>query len=188
MNLSSPALLACMTISLIGCINHPGKTTSNIKLPNWVVAPAVENGLADSACVPWSGHMTIDRDQATAEARNSLVRQIEVKAANMTKTFAHKTDTVAGSNVGANFETSARQIAEATLQGSKTVMTDLFEVDGKQTLCVMVTIEPEKTREVFAGIVKASGAKLASQDENVMYEEFKAYKAQQELERTLQQQ
>ncbi|MAZ89285.1 MAG: hypothetical protein CL693_16770 [Cellvibrionaceae bacterium] len=170
-----------LSIFLFGCTPSLDIKDTNIPLPEWVVMPNIDNGLADSACVPFSGHFTIDRNQATAEARNSLVRQIELKAANMVKTYGHKTDTVSGSNIGANFETSARQIAEATLQGSKAIKTDVFDIDGRKNLCVLVTLEPEKTKAVFANIVKSSGAELASNDERVLYEEFKAFKAQQEL-------
>ncbi len=184
---SLPTLIASgLSVFLLGCTPSLDIKDTNIPLPEWVVMPNIDDGLADSACVPFSGHFTIDRDQATAEARNSLVRQIELKAANMVKTYGHKTDTVSGSNIGANFETSARQIAEATLQGSKAIKTDVFDIDGKKNLCVLVTLEPAKTKEIFTGIINNHGAELASNDERVLFEEFKAYKAQQELKLELQ--
>ena len=178
-------MIAISLATLTACASNQDKLQGNINLPGWVLMPSVENGLADSACVPWSGHVTIDREQATAMARNSLVRQIEVKAASMTKTHASKTDTTGGTNVSASFETNARQIAEATLKGSKAVRGDLFTIDNKQQFCVMVALNSQQTRQVFDRLVDSSGAQLKANDEQVLYEQFKAMKGQQELKETL---
>ena len=103
----------------------------------------------------------------------------------MTKTHASKTDTTGGTNVSANFETNARQIAEATLTGSKAVKGDLFTIDNKQQFCVMVELDPSQTRQVFNKLVESSGAQLKANDEQVLYEQFRAMKGQQELEKAL---
>ena len=192
------AIVAVLGVALLaGCSSTPDKSdesarvtqpeiSNNLGLPGWVVNPQVEQGLADVACVPWSGNMSIDREQATAMARNALINQIGLKGAVMTKTFAHKTDTTAGSNIGADFEASARQLAEAKLQGSRASKADLIQIDGKKQFCVMVTLQPQQTEQLFGQMVKASGAQLSSDDERVLFEQFRAYKAQQELERALQ--
>ena len=178
-------IIAISLATLTACASNQDKLQGNINLPGWVLMPSVENGLAESACVPWSGHITIDREQATAMARNTLVRQIEVKSASMTKTHASKTDTTGGTNISASFETNARQIAEATLKGSKAIKGDLFTIDNKQQFCVMVTLDPQQTRQVFDKLVDSSGAQLKTDDEQVLYEQFRAMKGQQELENAL---
>ena len=177
------AITAISLITLTGCATNQDKIVGNIELPRWVVMPQIENGLAESACVPWSGHLTIDRNHAIAEARNALVQQIELKAASMTKTHASKTDVATGTNVGATFETNARQIAESTLKGSKAVKGDLFTIDEKKQFCALVTVTPEQTRQVFNNLVKSSGATLQSNDEAVLYQQFLAWKGQRELEK-----
>ncbi|MBB3168031.1 LPP20 family lipoprotein [Simiduia aestuariiviva] len=183
-------LLKCLSIGLViaslaACSSNPNKSTTNTKLPDWVTMPNIEDGLAESACVPFSGQFTIDRDQATALARNNLVQQIEIKAASLTKTFAHKTDTKDGSNVGANFETSARQIAEATLRGTKAERADIFELNKQQQLCVLVTLRDQSLDIIADQIATQSGATLSSDDKRVIAEELKAKKGQQELQRAI---
>lgn len=181
-------------ILLSGCGTNPDKPVAedqvignSLGLPDWVVNPQIENGLADVACVPWSGHLTIDRSQASAMARNALVHQIELKAASMTKTFTHKTDTIAGSNIGADFEETARQLAEANLKGSRASRADLVTIDGKKQFCAMVTMPPAQTEALYQQLTRSGGATLSAEDDRVMFEQFKAYKAQQQLEQALQQ-
>lgn len=185
LRLTAQLSLSLILVAGVACTTPDNKPQGNIQLPGWVITPEVKDGLAESACVPWSGFLSIDKEQATAIARNALVRQIELKAANMTKTYARKTDTISGSNVGANFESSARQIAEATLIGSKATKLDSFDIDGKKQLCVMVALPADATQKTFKQLVNKSGAKLNAKDEGVLYEEFRAYKAQQELEKIL---
>lgn len=181
MNFKTIALTAALSTTLIGCANQQEKITSNIGLPNWVVAPNIDNGLAESACVPYSGHFSIDRAQATALARNALTEQIEVRAASLTKTHLSKTDTVGGSSIGADFESSARQIAEATLKGTKADKADIFTIDEKKQFCVLVTLAERETDDVAQQIITASGAKLSSEDKEVLAEQFKANEGQEEL-------
>lgn len=179
----SLALLS--VVILAGCTSQQEKTESNIGLPNWVVSPQADDGLADSACVSYSGHFTIDRDQAVALARNALVQQIEVRAASLTKTYANRTDTVEGTNVGANFESNARQLAEATLRGTKAERVDLFEVEGEKQLCALVVLSKHKTDDLASRILDNSGASLSNDDEQVLREEFKARRGQEELREEL---
>lgn len=179
------AWVSIVLVITTGCSSNPNKVSTNTGLPDWVTMPTTESGLAESACVPYSGQFTIDRDQATALARNGIVQQIELKAANLTKTFAHKTDTKDGSNIGANFETSARQVAEATLRGTKAVRTDVFTLDNKKQMCVLVTLNDQSLDVIADQIVTQSGATLSSEDKRVITEELKAQKGQDELKQAI---
>lgn len=173
-------------VALIGCsTQQQEKITTNIGLPNWVISPQVEDGLADSACVPYSGHFTIDRDQAIAMARNGLVQQIEIRAASLTKTYASRTDTTGGTNVGANFEVNARQIAEATLRGTKATRVDVFDISGQKQLCAQVVLSEQKLDDIAEQIIARSGATLSNADKAVLREEMKADQGQQELKDAL---
>jgi hypothetical protein len=61
-------------------------------------------------------------------------------------------------------------------------------IDGKKNLCAMVAFSPEKTKKLFEDIVEASGKSLNPQSEQALYQEFKAQKAQQEMDKSLQEQ
>ena len=71
------------------------------------------------------------------------------------------------------------------LVGAQPVKTSYANFNGKNQLCVMTALSPEKTKDLFSKLVAASERKLSPQDESVLYQEFKAYKAQQELDKEL---
>ena len=100
----------------------------------------------------------------------------------MDKTYARKTDTNKGSSVGGTFESVSKQITQQSLNGARPIKAELVELDEKRHLCVMVALSPIFTDELFSNIIKNSGVNLNPDDESVMKEEFKAYKAQQEME------
>ena len=43
------------------------------------IDPKVEGGIAASECIPWSGNLSIDKAQVTAQARATLAKQLEVR-------------------------------------------------------------------------------------------------------------
>ena len=154
-------------------------------IPNWVLSPQIENGIADSACVAWSGNVTIDKDEASHIARTRLAKQIEVRSAGMSKAFANKTTTSAGLNTGTNFENTTRQIFEQTLKGTKSTKVGLFTIDKQKQFCVMVELDPAKTKQLYKNIISANGAQLNAKDEDILFTQFKAQQAQKELEEVL---
>ncbi|WP_226661463.1 hypothetical protein [Microbulbifer aggregans] len=183
--INSALALALGTLMLTGCGSNPDTPVGNIGLPAWVMQPELENGLAETACVPFSGHISIDKQQATAMARSGIAQQIAVKVKAMDKVYNRRTDTTGSLNIGANFETVSKQVTERSLSGTRATKTDIFEIDRKRQLCSMVTMEPEKTKEIFDNILADSGRQLDPKDEAVLYEEFRAHKAQEELEKEL---
>ncbi|MCQ3829674.1 hypothetical protein HXX02_09465 [Microbulbifer elongatus] len=182
---SAVLTLLAGSLTLAGCGSNPDAPVGNLGLPGWVMQPEVEDGLAETACVPFSGHLSIDKQQATAMARSGIAQQISVKVKAMDKVYNRRTDTAGGRDIGANFESVSKQVTERSLTGTKATKTDIFDIDRKRQLCTMVTLEPEKTKAVFENILADSGRQLDPQDEAVLYEEFRAAKAQQELEKEL---
>ncbi|MGX5174004.1 hypothetical protein ACUR5C_08285 [Aliikangiella sp. IMCC44653] len=154
-------------------------------VPDWILSPQIEDGIAESACVAWSGNMSIDKDEASHIARDRLAKQIDIRAAGMTKAFADKTTTSAGMNTGTTFESVSRQIFDQTLKGSKPTKAGLFTIDMKKNFCVMIEVSPEQTKALYNGIVSASGKQLNAEDDRVLFQQFKAWKAQQELDKNL---
>jgi hypothetical protein len=151
-------------------------------IPAWVLNPIIDDGLAATECVKWSGNMSIDKKQAVANARAGLVKQINIKVKAMDKTYARKTETqdkMVTSNV---FESVSKQIAEQSLVGARPERVELVNIGDVQNLCAMVTLKPEKTQELLDSILAASEVTVSAQDKDILYEEFKSYKAHQELD------
>lgn len=183
-------VIATSCLILAGCSDKPtipqgvdqDMDPPKSSIPNWVLMPIVEDGIAATDCVTSSGNFSIDRKQAIANARVDLAQQIETKVKAMDKTYARKTDTNRGPSVGGTFESVSKQLTQQSLSGARPIKVDHVELDGKKHLCVMVALSPQFTEELFNNIVKKSGLNLDPDNEAVMKEEFKAYKAQQEME------
>lgn len=177
------------TVLLTACANQNTINKGELAdIPDWILLPHIKNGIAESACVKWSGDMAIDKDEASHIARDRLAKQIDIRAAGMTKAFADKTTTSAGVNTGTTFENVSRQIFDQTLKGSKPTKAGLFTIDTKKQLCVMVEVNPETTKKLYNSIVAASGKQLSAEDNKVLFQQFKAWKAQGELDKALKKQ
>ncbi len=146
----------------------------------------LEGGLAACKCV-WADDLEdaqIQRDAAVADARSELTRMLEVRVATMVKRY--KTRVKAGTKkyVGTNFEEVAKQVAYQYLKGSRPIKFKTFRSpDGKYVVCAVVALQPEIVKGMISEIAKKFNS---PQDEEILYQEFKAFKAQQELEKEIQ--
>ncbi|MCL2916291.1 hypothetical protein L2725_21380 [Shewanella corallii] len=180
-------LLLAAIFGLAGC-NSTSKTQSeplaeNDAIPDWVLMPVSERGLASSSCVAWSGNMTVDRAQAIAAARADLTQQIKVKSSVMDKLYSRKTQADGQSNSGGSFEQVSKQVAEQSLAGAKATKVAFARLDNQKQLCALVVME--NTKETFDNLVQASGRQLDPTSEAALYEEFRAQKAMESLEAEL---
>ena len=154
-----------------------------MNIPDWVLMPTVEDSIAATECVNWSGDFSIDRAEATALARAEIVRQIGIKASALDKTYQEKVKTSGKVAVSGNFTSASKQVSQAFLRGTKAVKVKPILIDDKKKLCVMVTLSNQQS--FFKEILKESGEKVSPQDQEVLYQEFKAARAQSELAKSL---
>jgi len=178
-------LSSVVAFSLLGaCASQPpAPEAQKTKLPDWVLMPIIENGIADTQCVQTTADFNILKNKATALARAELAKQIEIKVKTMDKTYQRLTDTNEGSSTGSTFESVSKQLANKTLSGSRATKVDYIDFpDNTQKLCVMVTMSPELTESLFKNMVKESGRNISPQNEAVLYERFLAKKAADEME------
>jgi hypothetical protein len=173
-----------------GCASAPEQPPapqSSVGLPDWVTVPSLEGGYADTQCVLANASMGILKDKAIALGRAEIASQIEVQVKAMDKTYQNLTESDQGSAGGSTFEAVSKQVTNQKLSGSRASKVDYVDFpDGTQQLCVMVTLDPQTTREIYDGVVKNSGRKLSPQSDEILWQEFKAHKAQQELDAELQ--
>jgi len=190
-NVIKIAIIAASTLLLVACAGKttvPQTASIKPKLPSWVLLPVVKNGFADTQCVTTVADMNILKNKATALARAEIAKQINIQIKAMDKTYQNLTETGKGSTAGSTFESVSKQVTQKNLSGSRAVKVDYVDFpDGTQKLCVMVVLDPDLAKNLYQNIVKAAGRKLSPKDNAVLYEEFKAYKAQQELEKATQQ-
>ncbi|MDX2469362.1 MAG: hypothetical protein QNL04_02165 [SAR324 cluster bacterium] len=188
MNRLLKLVLILMTfVALASCSSDKVATDQggfgDMDLPDWVLVPTVEDGIAATECVNWSGDFSVDRAEATALARTEIVRQIGIKASALDKTYQEKVKTAGKVAVGGTFTAASKQVSQAYLRGTKAVKVKPIIIDDKKKLCVMVTLS--KQQKFFEDILKSSGAKVDPKDQEVLYQEFKAARSQSELAKEL---
>jgi hypothetical protein len=158
-------------------------------LPEWVTSPEIEGGFAATECVKANASMSLLKTKASTLSRAEIARQIGVQVKVMDKVYQNQTEVGPDESAsGSTFESVSKQVTNQKLSGSRPVRTDYVELPNGQNLCVMVVLDPKETREVFDALVDASGRQLSATNDKVLYQEFKAHKAQQELEREVESQ
>jgi hypothetical protein len=177
--------LGCALI-MAGCASGPTEEASRESvsasgLPSWVMNPNIEDGFASTQCVPASGNMSIDRQLALANARTDLGQQLETKVAVIDKVFRERTDVSSGISTGSTFTSTAQQLSQQTLFGTRPEKVDYIDINGKKNLCVMVTMGREKTLALFDGLLDASNRNVQADVREVMLQQFKGAQAQAEL-------
>lgn len=184
--LSTMKVLGLSAIVLLaGCSSSTETDTSIGTIPNWVLDPQVEDGIAVSECVLFSGNMSIDRQQALANSRASLAQRIETRVSAMDKTYRDKVEVSSGIESGSTFSSVSKQVTQQTLVGTSLMKTDVVEIAGKDNLCVLVAIGQQSTKDIFEQLVNEAKRPMTDEQKDVLYAEFKAHRAELQLDKEL---
>ncbi|MBL0691387.1 MAG: hypothetical protein JJV97_03560 [SAR324 cluster bacterium] len=164
----------------------PSNIPDKVKMPDWIFSPSIDSGIAAAQCVIFSGNISLDQQEVTAKGRASLAQQVNVRVKVMDKVFQDKTEVDGKVSAGNVFQNVSTQLTDEIIVGSKLIRTDFGEIDKTTYLCGMVAISPEETKKLFDAIVNdAKAPSTNAQDKDILYQEFKAYKAHQELSTAL---
>ncbi|WP_354623965.1 hypothetical protein [Psychromonas sp. MME2] len=174
-----------LLVLVVGCSSSTEKETSIGSIPKWILDPQIEDGIAVSECVLFSGNMSIDRQQALANGRASLAQRIESRVSALDKIYRDKIEVSSGVESGTTFSSVSKQVTQQTLVGTSLVKTDIVEIAGKDNLCVLVAIGQESTKEIFDNLVNAAKRPMSAQQKDLLYTEFKAQRAEQQLDAEL---
>jgi len=178
------------SVVLVGCATAPdGQPDEDVpdSLPEWVAKPASVDGISSTECIPWSGDLSMDREEAVAKARANLAKKIEIKVKAMNKIYMSKTSTTKGIVHGGVFESVSRQVAEQYLGASQPNRMELVKVGRRTHLCVTVTLGDRDTRKLFDDIIGNSPVvrPINPSDEQVLWQEFKARESHEELDKEI---
>jgi hypothetical protein len=169
-------------ILLTACSSTEVETTSVGEIPSWILNPEIEDGIAVSECVLFSGNISIDKQQAKANARASLAQRIETRVSAMDKVYRDKIEVASGVESGSTFSSVSKQVTQQTLTGTSVLKTDIIELAGKDNLCVLLGIGQSATKEIFEELVNKSNRSMSASQKDVLYAEFKAQRAEQQLD------
>ena len=170
---------------LAGCSGTPEEETSVGAIPSWILNPQVEDGIAVSECVLFSGNMSIDRQQAVANARTSLAQRIATRVSAMDKSYRDKVEVASGVESGSTFSSVSKQVTQQTLTGTNPMKTDIVKIAEKDNLCVLVVVGQESTKDIFENLLNKAKRPMSAQQKDVLYAEFKAHRAEEQLDAEL---
>ena len=170
-----------VVLMIAGCSSKDlGNVSNDLKgAPQWVFNPSVEGSIASMGSAPRNAgnDFSFQRQEAMANARDELARQMEVKVSNMFKSFKAST----GSGEDATFDRSAenvsKQIASKSLQGTRPINT---WVSPNGTMFIHMIIDTDSVIEVMDKVAKTS-----YKNDKAIYQKFLAKKAQDELKEEL---
>ena len=103
----------------------------------------------------------------------------------LSKGFKSKTKTTQGINVGSDFNQAGQQLIEQEMVGVKAYKMGIFTINNKNQLCVMVGMPEVNTRNIYQQLKTNSQATINPDDDAVLYQQFKAYQANQSLQQQL---
>lgn len=180
-------LLSLSAIVLLSACSSSEPTQETVvgDIPSWVLNPQVEDGIAVSECVLWSGNISLDKHQAIANARASLAQRIQTHISIMDKAYRDKIEAVSGSESGSTFSSVSKQVTQQTLVGTSPLKTDIVNIEERKNLCVLVGIGQESTKVLFDDLVKAAERPMNDDQKDILYQEFKAQRADLNLDKGL---
>lgn len=188
--LLSTAIIGTLFISGCSTTNDPVKEQAkqaegyvDMELqgaPKWVMMPFVEGNIAEVGSAPRNAgnDVAFQRDEAMANARDNLAKQINTKVSNMFKSFKAATGSGKDSTFDKSSESISKQIASETLRGS--VQKDVW-YSKSGTMYVLVAIDTKSITAQMEESVKTSFG-----NDQALYQKFLASKAQGELDAELQ--
>lgn len=187
MKISRTLLTSVAVVVIAGCNTVAEKSASTpvSNLPDWVLNPHVSEGIAATDCVKFSGNLSIDKKLATANSRLALAQQIETRIEGLEKTYSNRTDANGDTTVGTSFSSVSKQLTKQKLQGSRLIKSDIVNISGKDHFCVLTALEPNQTKSLFNDILKQSQRTINPADEKFLYQEFKAKKAENDLDQEI---
>ncbi len=162
------------SVLLFGCESTEKNNASDMgmNIPQWVLNPTVEKGLAASSCVAASNSFSMDKSQATAQARAELASQIETRVSSLQEEYSTKISSMGNTNTESKISITTAQLTDQYLRGSKVVKIDYAQMDKVKNLCAMVTLSDVKTKELFSQLLKQAPIKLDPENETLLYLNF----------------
>lgn len=165
----------------VGCAGtNPNVSSSNTNhelkdAPKWVMNPFVKGYITElgSASKNAGNDFSFQREEAMANARDNLAKQISTKTSNMFKSFKAATGSGTSATFDKSSETVSKQIASQTLSGSR--VQDTW-ISNSGTLYILMVLDTKAVENMMEESVKTS-----FKNDKALYQKFFASKAQGEL-------
>lgn len=158
--------ISLIAIAVTGCSTPP-------VWPDWVLNPESESGVTAAECVKASGNISLDRTQATAMARSSMARNLEVKVQAMDELYTKKAEAGEESRFGSSFTSTSKLLTEKTIQNSKVSKVEQVVNSSGNWLCAQVVLEERAATGYAREVIDRSGVKASAQTEELLLAQFR---------------
>lgn len=142
-------------------------------IPNWVLNPNTDDGLAAVDCVEFSGNVSVDAKLASSNARLALAQQIGTKVEAIDETYDSRISSGESTNIKSRFSSVSKQLTNQSLTGSKILQSAIVKISGKDYFCSMAVLSESKTEQLFHSIVDKADVALDSSIEAQLKKDFK---------------
>ncbi|MDR2883538.1 MAG: LPP20 family lipoprotein [Deferribacteraceae bacterium] len=171
---------AIAILTAFGCapkeeIVQPVANQCFVGAPEWVILGGAEGGLTAVGAAQLSkAGIQFARTAAVANARDEMARSISVKVNNMLKDFTQVTGIGDDETVDKVTSSVSKQLASQTLSG--TTQRAMWQSPCNE-LYVLIASDPRVVQEFLKSSITSSYG-----NENALWQEFQAQKAQDELD------
>lgn len=181
-------------VMFIGCGGNQPKPKKQVQqdLAPWmswadsIVSKYNQNG----GLAAWSCEQTDDITDnfsltiAENKARQQLGKILETRAKGLFEGYERKVKAGKKTKRGGNYEEAIKQTVNQNLKGAFPVAHKVFKTpDNNYQMCAVVVLDPNKIKNILKDIAGKTGI---PEDDNLLYEEFKAKKAQERLDQEVQ--
>lgn len=149
-------------------------TFVNASIPNWVLNPVADKGIASVSCVKFSGNLSSDAKLASANVRLALSQQIETRVEGIDEVYESRHSTNDATTITTTFSSASKQATKQLLKGVNVKQTELVDIAGQSYLCSLATLEPSETKAFFDDLIQQSKRKLTDLEQQQLYDEFTA--------------
>jgi hypothetical protein len=161
--------LAACVLALLTAASAPALAAD---WPDWVLNPPGGEP-AGSDCVPSSGNLAIDRNQATAKARVALAQQIDVKIEAMDETYDSRVREGKAEKLVSSFKATSKQTVNTSLQGAKLVRSEEFKASKGRFFCALVQLTKDAADKLPADVIRTGGVKVDEATETLLLTRFR---------------
>ena len=187
--IGSVALASAMMVGFTGCGGGAApaqQTTAQAAqvnpefdgAPQWVLMPDLEGGLAAAGSAKMgAAGPSFAKTEATANARDELARQLNVKVKNMVSNFTQTTGVGDAQTVDKVVKSVSKQVAKVDLSGSKVAKVWLSKTN---TMWVLVVVDPASVASVQKSMKEA--AITSFKNDEALYQQFQAKKGAEALD------
>ncbi|WP_419770847.1 MAG: LPP20 family lipoprotein [Candidatus Marinarcus sp.] len=185
--LSTSAALFAASVLFTGCTSSQESIQADMTYvdpefqgaPKWVMVPSVPGFIAEVGSAPKNAanDRSFQREEAMADARDNIARQISINVDNLFKSFKAATGTGADATFDRSSERVSKQLASQTL--NNTIVKDTW-ISKTGNLYVLMAVDTNTVADATEDAIKTS-----FKNDKALYQKFLASKAQGELNEEL---